>query len=155
MRSAVDDTIEYIDHLAQQLECYDASYLILIVLMKLRVPTNYDGFEYLRVAILLRYENPTRTMANDIYPEIRAMYGKYITNEQIESAMRGAILIAWKRTDIHIWKLFFPTLMSEKAKRPSSSEFVDELARIVELLYRCAGAYARQRSREEAEYGIQ
>ena len=155
MRSAVDDTIEYINHLSQQLECYDASFVILLVLMKLGVPTNYDGFEYLRIAILMRYENPMCTMVNDIYPEIRAKYGKFITNEQIESSMRSAIIIAWRRTDIHIWKLFFPTIMDTKVKRPANTEFVDELARIVELLCSCAGAYERQRSRKEVEYAIQ
>ena len=154
MRSAVDDTIEYIDHLAQQLECYDPSFLILLVLMKLAIPTNYDGFEYLRVAILFRYENPMSTMVNDIYPEIRAMYGRHITNEQIDTAIRGAIQAAWRRTDIHIWKLFFPTILSARIKRPTNTEFIDELARIVELLCNCTEAYARQRCREEADYGI-
>lgn len=150
MRSAIDDTIEYVKHLAQQLDCCDPPFVVLVVLMKLRIPTNYDGFEYLKVAILLRYENPMRTMVNDIYPELRAMYGKHISNDQIEAAMRGAISIGWMRADIHIWKLLFPTILDTRKKKPSNTEFIDELARIVELLCDCAEAYARQRGRKEA-----
>lgn len=41
MKCAVDDTIEYVKHLAQRLEGYTASSFVLIVLMRLGIPTNY------------------------------------------------------------------------------------------------------------------
>ena len=155
MKCAVDATIEYVKHLAQQLTGFDTSGVVLVILLRLRIPTNYDGFEYLKTAILLRNENPTWTMANDIYPELRRRYGKYITDEQIETAIRTAISMGWGRSNIQVWKIFFPTILAEdEEKRPSSTEFIYELARIVELWCDCAAAYARQLSREEVGHGI-
>lgn len=155
MKCAVDETIAYVKHLAQQLMDCNASGVVLVILMRLRIPTNYDGFEYLKTAILLRYENPMRTMVNDIYPELRKRYGKHITNEQLETAIRSAIIIGWKRAGSSIWKVFFPTILAEEERRrPSNTEFIYELARIVELWCDCAEAYARQRTREEVGYGI-
>lgn len=155
MRYAVDDTIEYVKHLAQQLTGCTASCVVLIVLMRLGIPTNYDGFEYLRVAILMRYENPMGTMVNDIYPALRSRYGKYITNEQIETAIRSALVIGWRRTGPAVWRVFLPTLLAESDKRPSNTEVIYELARIVELWCDCADAYERQRGKEAASCGTE
>ena len=154
MRYAVDDTIEYIDHLAQQLEVYEPASVVTFLLIRLRIPTNFDGFTYLQTAILLRCAYPLSSMSADIYPAIRRLYGDHLTDKTIDSAMRGAILAGWMRGDIQAWKLLLPTVLYAKTQRPSSTEFVGELARIVELLCNCAKGYRRQTAREEADFGI-
>ena len=154
MIRGADDTIEYIDHLAQRLEYYEPASVVTILLILLRIPTNYDGFTYLKAAILLRCQAPLSAMTADIFPAIRRLYGSHLTDKTIDAAMRGAILAGWERGDMQVWKLLFPTVLCAKTQRPSSTEFVGELARIVELLCCCAKGYRRQMVREEADCGI-
>lgn len=154
MISAIDGTIEYIDHLAQRLEHYDPSSVAMLVLIQLRIPTQLHGFTYLQMAIVQRYICPVCSMSGDIYPAIRARFGDHLSNEVIEAAMRGAIQAGYKRGNLQLWKLLLPTVMADGLKRPSNTEFVDELARIVELLCSCARSYALRRKEEEAGYEI-
>lgn len=150
MRSAVDDTMEYIDHMAQRLEYYEPSAVVTFLLIRLRIPTNYDGFTYLHTAILLRYAYPLSNLSADVYPFIREKYGHHLNNMTIEAAMRSAIEIGWNRGDFPAWKLMFPTILYSRTKRPTNAEFVDELARILELLCSSAKAYGQRREREVA-----
>ena len=150
MQCAIDDTIEYVKHLARQMVGCSPDCVILVVLMKLGIPTTHMGFEFLKTAVFLRYEDPLRTLTNDIYPALRKRYGLYITDEQFESAIRTAIQQGWKRIGLPTWRTCFPTILYENRKgKPSNAEFIDELARIVELWCGCAEAYARQGYREE------
>lgn len=154
MRSAVDDTIEYMKYMAPRLEFVEPSSLVTILLIQLRIPTHYDGFTYLHTAIMLRYTYPLSTMAADIYPAIRELYGDHLTDKAIDTSMRGAILTGWKRGDLTAWKRFFPTVLHLESQHPSCMEFVGELARIVELFGSFSKAYRRRKRREEATYGL-
>ena len=154
MRSAVDNTIEYMEYWAPRLAFIEPSSLVTILLIRLRIPTHYDGFTYLKTAILMRYTYPLSTMAADIYPAIRELYGDHLTDKAIDTSMRGAILAGWKQGDLKAWKLFFPTVLYVKSQHPSSMEFVCELARIVELLCSFSKAYRKRKRREEATYGL-
>lgn len=151
-KTAMDNTIDFVKRRAKSMRFCNTSCVVLEILLELGMPTNFEGFEYLKAAVLLRYINPYWTVTNNIYPAISKQNGSVLTNEQIDTAIRSAISVAWKDADIAIWKLFFPTILKRRNKKPTNTEFIYELAHIVELWRGCAEAYERQYSGEEVGY---
>ena len=154
MRTAMDDTIEFVKSRAKSMRYCSVPCIILEILMEMAIPTSFDGFEFLKMAIYLRYLNPFWTVTNNIYPAISAQYGGTLTNDQIDKAIWGAINEAWKNVDIAVWRLFLPTILKNKNKKPSNTEFIYELARIAELWSGCAEAYERQCTREGVSHEL-
>lgn len=152
MRTAMDETIEFVKERAKSMRHCNTACVILEILFELGVPTSMEGFAYLKEAVRLRYINPYWTVTNNIYPAISAQDGGVLTNDQIDTAIRGAIGEAWKNADPVVWKLFFPTILKRKAKKPTNKEVIYELAYIVEMWRGCAEAYERQCSGEVVSY---
>ena len=82
MKCATSDTIRYIKRMAQNMVGFDPNYAVLAFMLDLKIPVNPHGFEYLKTAIILRYENPTMDLANDIYLAIASTYGN-ISSEML------------------------------------------------------------------------
>ena len=154
MKCAIDDTVEYVKLLAQRLGGCKPKAMVLVMLLDLGIPVNYSGFEYLKTAILLQFEDPTADLANDIYPVISAKTGKDISNEMIDTSIRNAIRSAWLRTNIAVWQKYIPIISDMQKKPPTNTEMIASLAKIVELWYTCAEAYNNQLYREEVHNGI-
>ena len=53
MKCATNDTIAYIKLLAQDLAGCNPNCAVLAILFDLSIPVNYDGFEYLKAAIVM------------------------------------------------------------------------------------------------------
>ena len=148
----MDDTIQFVKERAKNMRYCSTSCVVLEILLELGVPTNMEGFAYLKDAIRLRYINPYWTVTNHIYPAISRKDGGLLSNDQIDTAIRGAINCAWEDADLVLWKLFFPTILKRRIKKPTNKEFIYELAYIVEMWRDCAEAYERQCSREVVSY---
>ena len=154
MKCAKDVTVEYVKFLAQTLGVCEASCVVLTVLLQLGIPVNYDGFEYLRLAILFAYEEPLDNLSGDIYPKIAEACQNKMGSEQIEISIRNAIKIAWDYRDENVWKTFFPVLPYKHMKKPTNSEFIYGIAKIAELCYKCALSYERQLVKKEVGNGV-
>lgn len=156
MKSAIDDTVEYVKLLAQRLGGCSPNCVVLVILMDLGIPVNHVGFEYLKEAILLQYEDPVRDLENDIFPAIAAKYGDgTISNKLLETAIRSVIRSAWSRTQVDVWQKYIPSICSSAGRPPTNTEVISGLARIVELWQGCADAYMRQKNREVISCGTE
>ena len=149
MRITVDKALDHIEFLATLFGRDDVRYVIVVLLLELDVPTNYDGFDYLVRGITIYLRDPSQMIVKGLYPAIAATYGKDIAVPQIESAIRSAIKAAWKRHDAAAWERYFPGM----AARPSNAEFISRIARILELWEGCCKKYERNESSGRLPYG--
>lgn len=147
-----NDTIAYIKHLAQDLAGCEPNYAVLVFLMDLGIPANYDGFEYLKTAVLIQYENPTLDIVNEIYEAVVSKYDN-ISRNVVATSIRNAAKIGWSRGNTQMWRIYLPTVPANRKSPPTNAELITGLARIVELWKGCADAYLRQQHREEVSSG--
>lgn len=136
MKSTINNTLRHVLFLAQHLDVCDLRGATIVILMELRVPTKCVGFEFLKKAILLQYQNPTRSLAKDIYLEIALHYGQS-SEEQVEQAIRDAIKTAWRNGSKEAWDWYFSYDDYEATNKPTNSEFISKIAYILEFLQGC------------------
>lgn len=153
MKCAINDTVEYVKLLAQNLADCEPNYAVLVIMLDLGIPVNYDGFEYLKAAVVMQYEEITRDLVNDIYVALAVRYG--ISADMVSSAIRSAIKTAWSRTEHKRWSRYLPAVPMEKGGAPTNAEVIAGLARIMELWQGCAKAYMSQRNRGVVSCGIE
>ena len=143
MKRATNETIAYIKLLAQDMAGCEPNCAVLAIMFDLRIPVNHHGFEYLKTAILLQYENPMLVVVNEIYQTIAKMYGN-ISEEIVATAIRRAIRTAWDHGNKAIWDTYLPVVTTNKDRPPTNAEVIAGLARIIELWQGCSVAYLRQ-----------
>lgn len=83
-------------------------------------------------AILLRYAGPYNMQMKHVYLEI-AKQNKS-TYDQVEKAVRDAILTAWKKGDPQIWDMYFRPKWNGERRHPSNEEFIARM--VYSLQYR-------------------
>lgn len=147
MKSAMNDTITYIKHLAQDLAGCDPNCAVLAIMFDLAIPVNHRGFEYLKAAILMQSENHTLDLVNNIYVAIAETHGN-ISADMVSSSIRRAIKVAWDHSDTCVWDKYLPAIHTNKDRPPTNAEMIAGLARIIELWQGCANAYLRQLHKE-------
>ena len=152
MKSAMNNTITYIKHLAQDLAGCEVNCAVLAILFDLTIPVNHRGYKYLKSAILMQYENPILDLANDIYPAIVEIHGN-INGEIVESSIRRAVRVAWENSDTSVWDRVLPAVPTNKMRPPTNAEIIAGLARVIELWQGCADAYLRQLYKEAVSCG--
>lgn len=98
------------------------------LLHDLGVPSNIKGYDYLREAIVMVYNDPmcARSITKNLYPAIASKFDSTVI--RVERVIRHAITISWMRGDINlIEELFGYSINSEKDK-PTNSEYIMTLA---------------------------
>lgn len=150
MPYSLDYVLKRMSLLARHLHGCDPAYIAVILLMELGVSTKYDGFEYLKCAIVMRFENPRLCIAKEVYPAVSRQTAEYVSENQVERSIRNAIRAAFKYRDEEAWAHYFPTSCNGKVARPSNAEFITRLARVLELWKGCCQAYEQQSYSEEA-----
>ena len=151
MKCAINDTVAYIKLLAQDMAGCDPDYVILAILLDLSIPVNYAGFEYLKSAILMQYEDLAMDHIHQIYDALATRYRASM--DTVVFAMRGAIKAAWQQENREKWYRYLPTVPAGRYGAPTNAEVIVGLARIVELWQGCAEAYLRQQSKEVVSCG--
>lgn len=136
MLSTIGETLAHVLLLARHLGKCDLRGAIIFVLMELGMPTKCVGFEYLKRAILLQFEDPTRSLTNDIYLEI-SLRCKLNTEEQVDQAIRDAIKMAWANGSKTAWGWYFSYDGKIPRSRPTNCEFISRIAYILELWQAC------------------
>ena len=151
MKCAINDTIAYVKLLAQNLAGCDSNCAILAIMFDLAIPVNYDGFQYLKEAISIQYEEPRLDLVNNIYEILAKRYG--VSADVISSAVRSAIKSAWHHTESTKWRIYLPTVPMSRNSAPTNAEVISGLARILELWQGCSDAYLRQSYMEVVSCG--
>lgn len=136
MESTISETLRHVLLLARHLKECDLRGVTVVALMELGVPTKSVGFEYLKRAILLQYEDPTRALAKDIYLEI-SVRCKLNSEEQVDQAIRDAIRIAWEKGSKTAWHWYFSYDGRMPRRKPTNSEFISRLSCVLELWQAC------------------
>lgn len=136
MDSTISETLRHVLLLARHLDKCDLRGVTIVALMELGVPTKSIGFEYLKRAILLQHEDPTRALTKDIYLEI-SLRCKLNSEEQVDQAIRDAIRIAWENGSKAAWRWYFSYDGQAPRRRPTNSEFISKISCILELWQAC------------------
>lgn len=144
-----DNALDHIDFLAKFFGRDNIRHVLVVLLLELDVPTNYDGFDYLVRGIMIYAKDPSQMMVKGLYPAIAATYDKEIAVPQIESAIRSAIKTAWKRFDALAWNRYFQGF----TERPSNAEFISRIARILEVWEGCCTKYEQNETSGRVSYG--
>lgn len=145
MGTTFNETLKHIEFLAKLFGRNNGRYVIVVLLLELGIPTNYDGFDYLIQAITIYHTDPSQMIMKGLYPAVANVSKKKVDGPQVESSIRAAIKIAWKNHDELAWKRYF----AEFAGKPSNTVFISKIARILELWEGCCEEYERK-NKEEA-----
>lgn len=98
------------------------------IIREIGVPAHIKGYQYLREAITMVYNNTEilGAITRILYPEVADKFNT--TPSRVERAIRHAIEISWKRGKIEtINRLFGYTVNISKSK-PTNSEFIAMVA---------------------------
>lgn len=114
----------------QDFEVSDNDILLEIskLLHDLGMPSHIKGYQYIREAIELIYNNPDylRGITKNLYPFIANKYGT--TSSRVERAIRHAIEISWNRGDYDLMDEIFGHSVDFDRDKPTNSEFLATLA---------------------------
>ena len=98
------------------------------LLQEIGVPAHIKGYQYLREAITIVFEDVDvlNSITKVLYPRVAELHAT--TPSRVERAIRHAIEVAWSRGDVEtISKMFSHTINKSKAK-PTNSEFIAMIA---------------------------
>jgi len=97
------------------------------VLLKIGIPPNLLGYNYIVTATELILNNPLylHTITKGLYVEIARRYGT--TSAGVERAIRNAINVGWLHGDLDYIYQLFKNCISPKRGVPSNSLFLTRL----------------------------
>ncbi len=98
------------------------------VLHQLGIPSHIKGYQYIREAIFLMYENPSLIggITKELYPEIAKKFNTSIS--RVERAIRHAIEISWNRGDWDLMEDVFGHSVDIDKAKPTNSEYIVTIA---------------------------
>ena len=137
MAPTIEDTLLHAMFYARHLSRCEPRHCLGAILMELDLPAHRVGFQYIKEAILIFYEDPIGVHMKGIYQAVGQRMDPPIEDTQIEQDMRDVIRQAWKHSDDSVWKLYFPQDPAGRIKRPSNSEFVSRIACFLDLWQGC------------------
>ena len=141
----IEETLKHALFLARHIHKGDLQCAATAVLLELRVPANRIGFDYLKNAIVLFYDDPAQMITKGLYPAVGELYEAKPGSVQVEQAIRAVIKDAWKNRNEKVWVYYFSSVIDKNGnlKKPSNSEFIAGIGRFLELWQGCC---------EEANY---
>lgn len=98
------------------------------LLHSLGIPSHIKGYQYIRTAILMVYDNPgfIGGITKQLYPDISIRFNTSI--QRVERAIRHAIEVAWLRGDIDLMEEIFGHSVDIDRAKPTNSEFIVTIA---------------------------
>lgn len=99
---------------------------------KLKIKKNLKGYDYLFLAVKLRYENPTfkRKIYTVIYKKIAKQYGVNVHN--VERNIRSVIESTWRYDYVDEHHLWYDEGNPDSRFRPMASKFIENTIAILE-----------------------
>lgn len=103
------------------------------LLHDLGMPSHIKGYQYIRDAIELMYNNPKYLggITKELYPFIADKYDT--TASRVERAIRHAIEVSWTRGDYDLMDEIFGHSVDFDRSKPTNSEFLATLADKISL----------------------
>lgn len=131
------NTLRHARFMAQRLKKFNPETAVILILIELGIPSNRDGYDYLRRCILYKYRQPAQFYINKMYIEIGKSYHPKISISSMERSIRILIKNIWAQRDEELWSYYFPVDDYGYVKKPSNTVFVSEIARFMTLVEQC------------------
>ncbi len=98
------------------------------LLHELGIPSHIKGYQYIRSAILMVYDNPgfIGGITKELYPDLSIKFNTSI--QRVERAIRHAIEVSWLRGDIDLMEEIFGHSVDIDRAKPTNSEFIVTIA---------------------------
>ena len=98
------------------------------LLHELGIPSHIKGYQYIRSAILMVYDNPSFIggITKQLYPDLSIKFNT--STERVERAIRHAIEVSWNRGDIDLMESIFGHSVDIDRAKPTNSEFIVTIA---------------------------
>lgn len=105
------------------------------LLHELGMPSHIKGYQYIREAISMVYDNPEIMggITKELYPELAIRFGTTVS--RVERAIRHAIEVSWNRGDWDLMEEVFGHSIDYDKAKPTNSEFIVTLADKLRLEY--------------------
>lgn len=105
------------------------------LLHELGMPAHIKGYQYIREAISMVYDNPEIVggITKELYPELATKFDTTVS--RVERAIRHAIEVSWNRGDWDLMEDVFGHSVDIDKAKPTNSEFIVTLADKLRLEY--------------------
>mgnify|MGYP002577633884 FL=1 len=105
------------------------------MLHELGMPSHIKGYQYIREAISMVYDNPDIVggITKELYPEIATKFDTTVS--RVERAIRHAIEVSWNRGDWDLMEEIFGHSVDIDKAKPTNSEFIVTVADKLRLEY--------------------
>ena len=105
------------------------------LLHELGMPAHIKGYQYIREAISMVYDNPEIVggITKELYPELAIRFDTTVS--RVERAIRHAIEVSWNRGDWDLMEDVFGHSIDYDKAKPTNSEFIVTLADKLRLEY--------------------
>lgn len=104
-------------------------------LHELGMPSHIKGYQYIREAISMVYDNPDIVggITKELYPELATKFDTTVS--RVERAIRHAIEVSWNRGDWDLMEEIFGHSVDIDKAKPTNSEFIVTVADKLRLEY--------------------
>ena len=111
-----------------EIESKDIQIKVTKILHALGIPSNIKGYQFIRSAILMVYNNPNFIggITKQLYPDLSIKFNTSI--QRVERAIRHAIEVSWLRGDIDLMEDIFGHSVDIDRAKPTNSEFIVTIA---------------------------
>ena len=111
-----------------ELQDKDLQIQVTKLLHALGIPSHIKGYQYIRSAILMVYDNPSFIggITKELYPDLSIKFNTSI--QRVERAIRHAIEVSWLRGDIDLMEDIFGHSVDIDRAKPTNSEFIVTIA---------------------------
>ena len=101
----------------------------------LGMPSHIKGYQYIREAISMVYDNPDIVggITKELYPELATKFDTTVS--RVERAIRHAIEVSWNRGDWDLMEEIFGHSVDIDKAKPTNSEFIVTVADKLRLEY--------------------
>lgn len=105
------------------------------MLHELGMPSHIKGYQYIREAISMVYDNPEIVggITKELYPELASKFDTTVS--RVERAIRHAIEVSWNRGDWDLMEEVFGHSVDIDKAKPTNSEFIVTVADKLRLEY--------------------
>ena len=105
------------------------------ILHELGMPSHIKGYQYIREAISMVYDNPEIIggITKELYPELANRFDTTVS--RVERAIRHAIEVSWNRGDWDLMEDVFGHSVDIDKAKPTNSEFIVTVADKLRLEY--------------------
>lgn len=114
----------------QNIDFYSSNLQVAITKMlhELGIPSHIKGYQYIREAVSIIFENPSVIggITKELYPELAKKFDT--TTSRVERAIRHAIEVSWNRGNLDFMEEIFGYSVDIDKAKPTNSEFMVTIA---------------------------